>query len=267
VSTTTPAKHAVAATGTAPTGPGLGGLVAAHLIGLRTRGTYVLLGLSVLVPVAATVVLLLVGQQVFDITGAELARAWTDPIGNELFAVLIGIFVAGTAHRHGTIVPVLLVEPRRVRIAASAVLVAAGVTLAVTVVAALIAAAVALPWLGSQGVPIGEVLADPDLWMRVGGQTAVTTLMAVFGAALAVLLRGVLGAVLTYLGVTFLEGVAVGIWPQWEGWGPFSAFITLRDLGAAEPPTPIWVAALIAGGFLAAVVAAALVTTARRDAA
>ncbi|CAA9434770.1 MAG: hypothetical protein AVDCRST_MAG66-3503 [uncultured Pseudonocardia sp.] len=250
------------------TGPGLRGLVTAHLIALRTRGGLVLLALMALVPLAVMIGGLVRGQQTFGLSGADLARPLTDNIGNQLFALLLGTVLAGSAYRHGTIVPTLLAAPRRPRVVASALLAAGGVTAALTVVCALLGAAIALPWLAGQGVPLGEVVADPRLWSRALGQIAAVTAIAVLGAALAVLLRGVLGAVLVFVGVGVLESFVIGMLsPEWTRLRFFSALATVADPTEVDPTMPVWVAVVLLTGFLTAVITAALVATVRRDAA
>jgi ABC-2 type transport system permease protein len=251
-----------------PTGTGLRGLLSAHLAVLRTRSGLALLALSVLVPLAGVVVTLLVGQQVFDLTGADLARPLTDNIGIPLFGILIGGVVAGSQYRHGTLVPILLGEPRRVRVVVSALLVTAGVATASALVTTLLGAAVALPWLAAEGVPTGEVLADPDLWWRVLGESAGYVVVAVLAAAIAVLVRGMLGPVLGLLGLAGVEGGLAAVVPgDWVRWTFFRNLNALNDPSALDAAVPIWHSALVVLGVLAAAVAAALLATARRDAA
>ena len=255
------------ATGTAPTGPTLRGLLGAHLMRFRTRAGLALLALGVLFPLAMLVLMLSGGQQTFDLTGADLATPFTDGIFFcALFTPVIGASLVGSLYNHGTIVPVLLVEPRRIRVVVTALVVAGEVALAMTLAYLLLGAAVALPWLASQGVPIGEVLTDPDLWWRILGSTAGVVVLGLLGAALAILLRGVVGPVLVLVGLFVFEGsMIVYVNAEWGHWSFFDHLFAL--VGRAQYlATPIWQSGLVVAGVLAAVVTAALVVTARRDA-
>jgi len=251
-----------------PTGTSMRGLLTAQLLKLRTRGGLILLALNLLLPLAGLVVTLAMGQQTFDLTGADLARPLTDAIDNPLLALILVAVVAGADYRHGTVVPTLLAEPRRLRVALSTLLAAGGIGVAIAAVCAALGAAIALPWLATQGVPIGDVLTDPDLWWRILGQTTVMAVLSLIGASLAILLRGALGSILTVLGISFGEGFLAGLLgPQSVSWGLFSSLDRLGDPTAVDLGGPLWQPVLVVVGVLTAVVAAALVSTARRDAA
>ena len=251
-----------------PTGTRTRGLLGAHWLMLRTRGGLILLALGVLVPLAVLVLVLLTGQQTFDVDGADLA----DPLINTtvacaLFAPLLGAMIGGSPFRHGTIVPLLLAEPRRTRVVLAAVLVAGGVAAMSAVLYILLGSAVALPWLANQGVPVGEVLADPALWWRLLGSTAVVAVTGMFGAALGALLRGLLGPVLVLVGSFIVEGSVIAyVNDEWLRWSLWANLVVLTE-PTAELPFPFWQSVLFVVGVLAAVVAAALVSTTRRDAA
>lgn len=251
-----------------PTGTTTRGLLAAHWLILRTRGGLILLALSVLVPLAVLVLVLRVGQQTFDVDGADLA----DPFINTtavcaLFAPLLGAMIGGSPFRHGTIVPLLLAEPRRTRVVLSAVLVAGGVAAMSAVLYLLLGSAVALPWLANQGVALGEVFADPALWWRLLGSTAVVAVTGMFGAALGTLLRGLLGPVLVLVGSFIAEfSVIAYINEEWVRWSLWANLVVLTD-PTAELSVPLWQPVLLVVGVLAALVTAALVSTTRRDAA
>lgn len=260
------APNGPTATGTVPTGPTLRGLLGAHLMMFRTRAGLILLALGVLLPLAVLVLALLMGQQAFDLTGADLARPFTDCIlFCALFTPVIGAHLAGGLYNHGTIVPVLLAEPRRIRVAAAALVVAGGVAVATALAYLLLGAAVALPWLASQGVPVGEVLTDPDLWWRILGSTATVAVLGLLGAALAILLRGVVGPVLVLVGLFIFEYLMVHtVTAEWSHWSLFAYLFALIDLTQGLP-LPVWQPVLVVAGVLAAVVTAVLVVTARRD--
>ena len=262
-----PTTTGPAQTGTAPTGPSLRGLLGAHLIMIRTPGGLVLLALSVLIPLAVLVLNLLIGQQTFDLTGADLAAPLTSCLlAGALLAPLLGGLVAGSLYRHGTIVPTLLAAPRRLRVVVSTLLTAGGLAVTAALLYTVVGAAITLPWLATEGVAIGEVLADPDLWWRLLGGTAVVVVLAVLGAALAVLLRGLLGPVLVLIGLFVLEGSLIAyVTEEWVHWSFLAGLVALTD--PANLTVPLWRPVLLVTGVLAAVVTAALVSTARRDAA
>jgi hypothetical protein len=251
---------------TAPTGTSMGGLVAAQLIKLRTRGGLVLLALNVLLPLGVLVLVLAVGQQAFDLAGADLAGALTSSIGEyTLLAPLLGALVAGADHRHGTIVPTVRAEPRRGRVAVASLLVAAATAAAVAAACALLGAAIALPWLAAQDVPIGEVLADPDLWWRALGQTAVVVVMSLVGAALAILMRGVLGPVLVLIGAILVQGTLAAFGPPSLIRWMFHPSVTALTDPTAITAVPVWQPVLIVLGVLGVLVTAALLSARHRD--
>jgi ABC-2 type transport system permease protein len=148
--------------------------------------------------------------------------------------VMLGLGIVATAgeHRHGTIVPTLLAEPRRRRILAAKIIVYAGVGAAVAAVSFAFAVAAAVPALA--GHHVHHLPADTHLMLA--GAVAEGAIFAVIGVALGAITRNTVGAVTAAVTwVALVEAVLIhSAVPQLAKWLPSGAAMAL-DRTTAEP--------------------------------
>ncbi|MEV4566216.1 ABC transporter permease [Nonomuraea sp. NPDC049419] len=180
-----------------------------------------------------------------------------------VFTLILGILGMSGEFRHQTITWSFLVTPRRgpvvtAKLAAYGLI---GLLVALTAAVATVVAGVAL--LAVKGLPVWSAEVVPAL---AGGVLA-TTGYAVFGVALAVLVRSQVAAVFlaalifTY-GDYFLGWLTPGVYP----WLPTGA---ARAVGSLPIETatllPAWGGAVVFAGYVAVIVVIARLVTLRRD--
>ena len=182
--------------------------------------------------------------------------------------LLLGASFVGAEYRAGTITALLTWEPRRVRALGAklvaAGLVAAGVFVALELVLATGLGAVAIV----RGTTDG---ADAEFYRGMTGFVARCALLtgglSVLGACIALLGRNTtaaLGAVFGYIIV--VESVLRGFRPGWNAWFFLeNFFIVLGGEEADDVTRSVTGAGLLLVSYLAVLVAASMVTFARRD--
>lgn len=166
-------------------------LLASELLKLRTiRGTYVMLGLTVLLAAVATAGF--VGAGAVDAGESDRALRLAQAVGfGTLFATVVGILIVTSEYRHGTITTTFLGEPRRPRVLASK-LGAAAIAGLVFALAGLVASAlVALPWLSSRG---DSLPLDGQALETVGRVVLAYVLTALVAAAVGAVVHSQVGA-------------------------------------------------------------------------
>jgi ABC-2 type transport system permease protein len=190
--------------------------------------------------------------------------------GADVLAVavlLLGVVAAAGEYRHGTIVPYLLVAPRRVPFLASKLSsqAAVGATLALAVSAV---GTVAGAWyLASRDVPVDVLSAD--VLATVFAVAAVGTLYAAMGAAVGALVRNQTAAVAGVLMWVFAVENVVPLLlhdPGLKRWLPGGA--TDRLLHLADPVAGSgnpWLALAALAGLTAVLAAAAALVTRSAD--
>ena len=144
-------------------------------------------------------------------------------------ALVLGVLVVTGEYRHKTVTPTYLAEPRRGRITAAKLVVAAGTGAIVGVVAG-----VAVLGLGAGLAGVGNGTFHGmfvELGHVVPGVIAGSILFAVYGAGLGALLRNQVVALVVGLGVTaVVEPVIVAVWPGEARWLPSQAARSLESV-------------------------------------
>ena len=183
-----------------------------------------------------------------------------------LAALLLGILAVAGEHRHGTIVPTLLVSPRRGRFLAAKL----GSQAALAVVLALAASAVGLIT-GTSYLATRDVSVDlsSDVVLTVLAVTLVVTLYAVIGASVGALAKNqtaaVAGALIWVFAVENAIPLVLGN-PGLKRWLPGG--LSDRLLQVAEPVGGMgraWLALVMFAGVAAVLGGAALVATKTTD--
>lgn len=182
-------------------------------------------------------------------------------------AVLLGIVAAAGEHRHGTIVPSLLVAPRRHRFLGaklgSQAALGAGLALAVGAVGLMAGGS----YLASREVSV-DILST-DVLATVAAVTLVATLYATMGAAVGALVKNQTAAVAGALIWIFAVENAIPLVlrsPGLKRWLPGGA--ADRLLHVADPVAGMgnpWIALLMLTGLAAVLAVAAGVATRARD--
>jgi ABC-2 type transport system permease protein len=242
------------------------GLVGAELLKLRTTRTFWGLAGATVALVMLAVVLTLALDSGFD--DEDQTRSVLSSTGAAgLMMLVLGVVFSAGEYRHGTIAWTLLVTPVRLRVMSAQALGCALAGAAVGLAAALLTAAVALPWLSAK-----------DAATLSGGETAgiflgavlYAGLAAAFGAGLGALLRNQVLAVVLVL--VFLFVVDPAVIALVDGYDKFSlSGLSASITGGSEEDfggsglLPFWAATLIWSGYTLVLVAAAAALTSQRD--
>jgi len=181
-------------------------------------------------------------------------------------ALLLGILGTAGEFRHQTITSTLLVAPRRGRLVAAKVLVHAGLGATLAVVACTASQVVAVPWLSSQGIPLGAPI---DVVRVLVGGIAAAALFGAAGAGLGALLGSQTAAVsVSLVWLLAVEGLVVSLTstPTLHEWLPGGALSVLAR-GGTGPTTgvPLWVAAGCAVAYAGALLVAGSLRLITRD--
>lgn len=182
-----------------------------------------------------------------------------------LIVLVMGVVHSAGEYRHGTIASTLLTTPNRLRAMCGQALACAIAGVVIGAAMCLITAAIALPWLSAKDAPslgLGETLG------LFGGNVLYAALAAAFGSGLGATLRNQVLAVVLLLVLIFVIDPTLAA--VIDNYSPYSLSGLSSSLSGASPdPTdellPVWEAALIWGGYTAALVGAATVLTSRRD--
>lgn len=186
-----------------------------------TRTTWVLLLIGALL--AAVTAAALVGSRSLADDRA-LALVQGSSFASFLVLILAALLVTNE-YRHGTIATTFLSEPRRERVLAAKLAVAAGAGVAFALVALAATAAVALPWLASRGEPLAL---DGQALEAVARLVLAFALYAVVGAAVGAILQGQVGTIVTIFVWFLVVESLVGVLSQ----------LLLADFGDPDPLTP-----------------------------
>ncbi|WP_027343347.1 ABC transporter permease [Hamadaea tsunoensis] len=219
------------------------------------RSTWLLLGAGYLLVIAGVSGLL--ARRTGD--GAGLVPKAVGHVGLiGTLSLLLGVRVMAGEYRHKTISETYLAEPRRLRVLAAKVTVAAGLAAAYALTAALVALATTAVWLG-------DVPFSADLWRTLAGAVAWNVLFAVVGVAVGALLRNLVGAVAVVLAwIAVVEGIAAQLLgDSLAKWLPFQAAMALGDMGAGGLPQAG--AGLLLVAYAAVFGGAAVLVTRRAD--
>ena len=182
-------------------------------------------------------------------------------------ALMLGILATAGEYRHGTIVPVLLAEPRRHRVLAAKLLFQATVGAAVGATGSALALAAGAAYLDSHSVELGRPL--EDVVVTASGVTVVAALYGALGAGLGAVVGNQTAAVTAALAWTLALEEAVPILlraPGLRRWLPDGATTRLLHLvDPASDMTGLWTAAGIFAAAFGLLAIPAAVRTSRRD--
>ncbi|NRQ38978.1 ABC transporter permease subunit [Nonomuraea sp. NN258] len=203
-------------------------------------------------------------RQAWDPTGLSL----TTYIVAQLIIGVVGILVVTSEYATGLIRITLTASPRRHRLLAAKIVVAAAVALTAGQVLMFASFLLGQALLAGQGVPYAR-LGDPRVLSAVAGGGLYLTAIALLAAGLGTILRSTAGALATLVGIVFLVPALAGVLPSWlrglaDFWPTRGAAAVLATVPDPAYPHP-W---LNLGGMclgVAAVLAAAFVLFRRRD--
>ena len=199
-------------------------LVAAEWLKLRT--TRLLYGS---IPAAVALSFAAVAGAVLSADGAAELESTTgirDTLSvtgaGAILVLVVGIIISAGEYRHATAADTFLTTPRRNRVAAAKLTLGAGVGAAAGVITSLACLGIATLLYELEGAtfPFG----DPEVWAILAGALAYTTLFAILGVALGVLIRNqvlAISAALAWLAV--IEHTLVTLVPDIGRWLPVAA--------------------------------------------
>lgn len=185
-----------------------------------------------------------------------------------VLALILGITIVTTEFRHGTVTPTFLAAPNRARVLGSKLIAGAVVGLVFGVLALVVVAAVALPWLSIVGVEIH--LAEGEAVTRAFETLFSVLLWAVLGVAIGSVVHSQVAALVgtliwVFLGETLLWGLLGLI--DLDGVISYLPFRALdgADGTGGEDLLGYWPAVAVSLGWIAALGAAGVWRTSRRD--
>jgi ABC-type transport system involved in multi-copper enzyme maturation permease subunit len=148
-----------------------------------------------------------------------------------LMAIILGITIITTEFRHGTVTPTFLAEPRRERVILSKALAAVLVAIGFALLALVVVAAVAIPWLT---IVDAEVLRDPELLTRAGEQILSAVLWALMGVAIGTAVHSQVAALVgTLIWIFLVENLLVGLFGLVDADG-VAEYLPFHALDAAD---------------------------------
>jgi ABC-2 type transport system permease protein len=241
-------------------------LVAAEWLKLRTtRLLYGMIPATVAISFAAVAGAVLANDGAADLESADGIREVFSVTGTGAILVLVvGIIISAGEYRHGTAADTYLTTPRRHQVVVAKLALGAGVGVAAGVVTSAACVGIASILYPVEGAtfPLGDV----EVWATLGGTLVYTTLFAIIGVALGVLIRNQVLAIAGALAwFAVIEHTLVNLVPSLGRWLPAAA-------GQAVVRTPVdgllsplaGTAVLIAYG--ATIAAAGIRVAATRDA-
>lgn len=243
------------------------GLLGSELLKLRTTRTFWAMAGSTSALILLIVILSLILDDALARPGGDEVRSLlgTGALAG-LLMLILGAVVGAGEYRHGTIASMLLVTPNRLRAVSAQVLACAVGGFVVGLVAALLVAAVSVPWLSARDIS----LPDFDVVLRVvAGTSLYAGLAAALGVALGAALRNQVATIVTLLVLFFVLDPVISALA--EDYARFS----LTGLGVAigggtedelgSDILPMGVAALVWAGYTAVLTGVAALLTSRRD--
>jgi hypothetical protein len=206
---------------------------------------------------------------------AEAGTAW-DPTAHSLTTYIVaqlivgvlGVLVVTSEFATGLIRTTLVATPRRHRVLAAKVVLAAAVAVAAGQVLMFAAFLIGQPLLGRQGVP-NAGLGDPGVLRAVFAGGLYLALIALLSVGLGTIMRTTAGALATLVGIVFLVPALAGLFPSWmrtlfDFWPTLGGASALATIPDPDFPHPWWNLAGMGLGVVG-VLAAAFVVLRRRD--
>jgi len=146
-------------------------------------------------------------------------------------ALVLGVVMMTGEHRHKTVTPTFLAEPRRGMVAGAKLVVACGAGLVVAVVAGVVGLGFGFGAVAGGLAPAGRMLTEfRHVWP---GVAAATVLFGAYGVGLGALLKNQAVAIVVGLGVTaVVEPIVVAAVPAVGRWFPSSAAQALESVTA-----------------------------------
>jgi ABC-2 type transport system permease protein len=144
-------------------------------------------------------------------SGATQRTVVASAAGGDIFALVVGVILITTEFRHSTSRPTFLLEPRRGRVIAAKLVVAAGVGLLYGAACVAISVAIIVPWLTAKNITIGWV--GNDLLLVMLGVLVVVATFAVVGVGVGVLFRNQVAAVISALAYLFVVEPLLAVIP------------------------------------------------------
>jgi ABC-2 type transport system permease protein len=184
-----------------------------------------------------------------------------------LIALVLGIVVVTGEFRHGTITPTFLATPHRERVLGAKLVFALLGAVALVVLALVVIAALALPWLLVLG---DSITLDAEVAKQAGRALLGAVLYAGLGVAVGAAVHGqvaaLIGTLIWIFVVETLVSALLGVLDLDEvsGYLPNAAISVVLGDASAELLS-FWPSVLVALGWIAAVGAFGLVRTMRRD--
>jgi ABC-type transport system involved in multi-copper enzyme maturation permease subunit len=184
-----------------------------------------------------------------------------------LLAIILGITMVTTEFRHGTITPTLLAEPSRERVLGAKTLTGSLVAVLFGVLALVVVAAVALPWLS---LVDAEIHLSGEIGERAAATLFGVVLFALMGIAIGSAVHSQIAALVgtllwIFLGETLLWGL-LGLL-DWDGAASYLPFQALdaADGTGGDDLLRYWPGVGVSLAWIAAVGAVGVARTRRRD--
>ncbi|GAA3926245.1 ABC transporter permease [Actinoplanes auranticolor] len=206
---------------------------------------------------------------------ADAGAGW-DPTAHSLTAYIVaqliigvlGTLVVTSEFATGLMRTTLTVTPRRHRVLAAKVAIAAAVAVVAGQVLMVAAFLIGQPLIDRQGVP-NAGLGDPGVLRAVLAGGLYLALIALLAVGLGTIMRATAGALVTLVGIIFLVPALAGLFPSWmkgmlDFWPTIGGAAALATVPNPDFPHPWWNLAGLGLG-VAGVLAVAFVLLRRRD--
>ena len=215
-------------------------LLRSEVFKLRTVwSTWVLLGIAAVLTAGLTVLIAFIPHNRHDVAVLFPARGtveWFDSVFSVMstgidLALVLGVIMITGEYRHKTVTPTFLAEPRRGRMAAAKLSVAAGGGVVVALVAGAVGLGIGFGLVAGGYGNVGRMLTEyRHVWP---GVAAAAVLFAVYGVGLGALLKNQVVALVVGLGFSaIVEPIIVAAAPSVGRWLPSSAAQALESVTA-----------------------------------
>lgn len=236
-------------------------LLRCELIKLRTTRTALGFGAAAVLLLLAGTVLSITVNDANDVASQRSALAGAGTVA--ILLLLFGVTGAAGEHRHGTIIPALLIAPDRVRVTIAKLLAYGAAGLAVGAIAQAVAFAIGVPLLN--GSDTGRLLSTNDLVEIAVGGVLSAALAAMIGVGIGALIRNQTIAVITALVWFFvLEQILGGVSSEIAAYGLSGSLGALAG-GIGDHALPWGLAGLVGTAWALALCGAAVLADKARD--